>query len=57
MTSDNCFLVHLFDAASGTPVAVIVADTLGMMRTGATGGLAARCLSRPESSLPPVPTH
>ena len=47
----NRFLVHLFDAATGAPTAVIAADTLGMMRTGATGGLAARCLSRPESAV------
>lgn len=46
----NRFLVHLFDAATGGPTAVIAADTLGMMRTGAAGGLAARCLSRPESA-------
>ncbi len=47
----NRFLVHLFDAASGAPVAVIAADFLGMMRTGATGGLAVRCLSRPQAAV------
>jgi ornithine cyclodeaminase len=47
----NRFLVHLFDAASGAPLAVIAADYLGMMRTGATGGLAARCLSRPQATV------
>lgn len=47
----NCFFVHLFDAASGAPLAVLAADALGMMRTGAAGGLAARCLSRPESAV------
>ncbi len=43
------FLVHLFDAADGRLQAVIEADTLGMMRTGAAGGIAARHLSRPEA--------
>lgn len=45
------FLVHLFDATNGTLLAVIQADTLGMMRTGAAGGVAAKYLSRPESSV------
>jgi ornithine cyclodeaminase len=30
---------------------VLAADALGMMRTGAAGGLAARCLARPESAV------
>jgi len=47
----NRFFVHLFDAADGTPLAVIEADTLGMMRTGATGGIAAKYLARPESAV------
>jgi len=45
------FLVHLFDAASGALQAVIEANTLGMMRTGAAGGIAARYLSRPEAGI------
>jgi alanine dehydrogenase len=45
------FLVHLFDAASGELQAVIEADFLGMMRTGAAGGVAAKYLSRPESAV------
>ncbi|MDP1651805.1 MAG: ornithine cyclodeaminase family protein [Rhodocyclaceae bacterium] len=45
------FLVHLFDAADGTLLAVIEADYLGMMRTGAAGGVAAKYLARPESSV------
>ncbi|MEW6512869.1 MAG: ornithine cyclodeaminase family protein [Pseudomonadota bacterium] len=45
------FLVHLFDAANGKPLAVIEADFLGMMRTGAAGGIAAKYLSRPESAV------
>lgn len=45
------FMVHLFDAATGAPLAAIEADYLGMMRTGAAGGLAAKYLSRPESAV------
>ncbi|HSD39415.1 MAG TPA: ornithine cyclodeaminase family protein [Rhodocyclaceae bacterium] len=45
------FLLHLFRADSGEPLAVIEADLLGMMRTGAAGGLAARCLSRPDARV------
>jgi alanine dehydrogenase len=40
------FLVHLFDAATGRLLAVIEADFLGMMRTGAAGGIAAKHLAR-----------
>lgn len=43
------FLVHLFDAASAAPLAVIEADTLGMMRTGAAGGVAAKWLARADA--------
>jgi ornithine cyclodeaminase len=45
------FLVHLFDAADGKLQAVIEADYLGMMRTGAAGGVAAKFLARPESAV------
>jgi ornithine cyclodeaminase len=45
------FLVHLFDAVDGTPLAVIAADMLGMMRTGAAGGVAAKWLARPEARV------
>jgi len=45
------FLVHLFDAAAGKPLAVIEADFLGMMRTGAAGGVAVKFLARPEASV------
>ena len=44
------FLVHLFDAVDGKPQAIIEADFLGMMRTGAAGGIAAKHLSRPEAA-------
>jgi len=49
--SGNRFLVHLFDAATGRLKAVIEADYLGMMRTGAASGVAARWLARPDSSV------
>jgi ornithine cyclodeaminase len=49
--SGNRFLVHLFDAASGVLRAVISADYLGMMRTGAASGVAARWLARPGASV------
>ncbi len=45
------FWVHLFDATNGDPVAVLEADRLGMMRTGAAGGVAAKWLARPESRV------
>ena len=43
------FLVHLFDTANGEPLAIMEADYLGMMRTGAAGGIAAKYLARPEA--------
>jgi ornithine cyclodeaminase len=49
--SGNRFLVHLFDAASGRLRAVIEADYLGMIRTGAVSGVAAKWLARPDSTM------
>ncbi len=49
--SGNRFLVHLFDAASGRLRAVLEADYLGMMRTGAASGIASRWLARPDSRV------
>jgi ornithine cyclodeaminase len=49
--SGNRFLVHLFDAASGRLRAVLESDYLGMIRTGATSGLAAQTLARPDSKV------
>lgn len=49
--SGNRILVHLFDAASGSLLAVIEADYLGMMRTGAASGVAAKWLARPDSTV------
>ncbi|HEX5127868.1 MAG TPA: ornithine cyclodeaminase family protein [Rhodocyclaceae bacterium] len=40
------FWLHLFDSRSGEPLAVMEANLLGMMRTGAAGGVAARRLAR-----------
>lgn len=45
------FWVHLFDATNGDPVAVLEADRLGMTRTGAAGGVAAKWLARPDASV------
>lgn len=49
--SGNRFLVHLFDAASGNLRAVLAADFLGMMRTGAASGVAAKYLACPDSRV------
>lgn len=49
--SGNRFLVHLFDAASGELQAIIEADYLGMVRTGAASGVAAKYLARPDSAV------
>ena len=49
--SGNRFLVHLFDAATGRLKAVIEADYLGMIRTGAASGVAARWLARSDASV------
>jgi alanine dehydrogenase len=43
------FVVVLFDAAQGELAAVIEADRLGQLRTGAASGVAARHLARAES--------
>jgi ornithine cyclodeaminase len=43
------FLVHVFDAASGRLQGIIEADRLGMMRTGAAGGVAAKYLTRADA--------
>lgn len=48
------FWVHLFDAVSGEPVAVLEADRLGMMRTGAACGVAAKWLAREDARVAAV---
>ena len=47
--SGNRFFVHLFDCGSGAPLAIIEANWLGMMRTGAAAGVATRWLARPDA--------
>src|SRR5947209_8901759 len=44
------FHVGLFDGESGAPVALIEADYLGQMRTGAASGVATKCLARPDAA-------
>src|ERR1700726_940721 len=45
------FWLTLFDAADGRPRALIEADWLGQMPTGAAAGLPTKYLARPESSV------
>jgi alanine dehydrogenase len=45
------FWVCLFDAADGQPRAVMEADWLGRMRTGAASGLATKYLARRDASV------
>jgi ornithine cyclodeaminase len=45
------FLVYAFDAGRGNLDAIVEANLLGMTRTGAAGGVAAKWLSRPESRV------
>ena len=45
------FMVHLFDAATGRPLAMIEANRLGMLRTGAASGVAAQYLARPDAAV------
>lgn len=49
--SGNWFLVYLFDATSGEMSAVVEANYLGMIRTGAASGVAARWLARPDTHI------
>ena len=45
------FLVYLFDAERGSLEAVVEANHLGMMRTGAAGGVAAKWLAREDARV------
>lgn len=45
------FLVHVFSASTGALRAVLEADLLGMMRTGAASGVATRWLARPDAKV------
>lgn len=46
-----CFHVMLYSAESGEPLALIEADKLGQMRTGAASGVATRHLSKTNSRV------
>lgn len=43
----NRFLIHLYDGSSGALRAMISADLLGMIRTGAASGVASRWMANP----------
>lgn len=45
------FHVWLYDINSGAPVAVIEANRLGQMRTGAATGVATRMMARPDAAV------
>ena len=45
------FIVYVFSAERGNLEGIVEANLLGMIRTGAAGGVAARLLSRPESKV------
>ena len=45
------FLVLLYDAASGDLLAMIEADRLGQMRTGAASGVATKYMARPSADV------
>src|SRR5205809_2905740 len=45
------FLVYAFDAGRGNLDAIVEANLLGMTRTGAAGGVAAKWLARPEAKV------
>ena len=45
------FLVYVFSAERGNLEAIVEANYLGMMRTGAAGGVAAKWLARPDAKV------
>jgi len=45
------FLVHAFSAENGRLEGIVEANRLGMMRTGAAGGVAAKWLARPDAKV------
>ncbi len=45
------FFFHLFDAATGEPLALFEANYLGQIRTGAASGLATDLLANPEAQV------
>ncbi len=45
------FWFHLFDGATGTPVALLQANRLGQRRTGAASGVATKYLANPDAAF------
>ncbi len=45
------FHVHLYDLTKGPHLAMVEANHLGIVRTGAASGVATRCLARPNASI------
>lgn len=45
------FFFHLFDSNTGEYLAIIAADKLGQMRTGAASGVATKFLARPDARI------
>ena len=45
------FMVFVFDASSGEPVAAVEAGRLGQLRTGAASAVASRRMARPDSRV------
>ena len=45
------FIVYVFDAGRGSLDAIVEANYLGMIRTGAAGGVAAKWLARPDARV------
>ena len=43
------FVVHLYDVTSGALLAILEADRLGQLRTGAASGVATKYLARPDA--------
>lgn len=49
--SQACFLVPLFDGRTAALLALIQADHLGQVRTGAASGIATRYMARPDAAV------
>lgn len=49
--SGTRFMVFLFDASSGEPLAALEAGRLGQLRTGAASAVASRHMARPDSRV------
>lgn len=45
------FKVHLYDAENGNPLAIIDANEIGRLRTGAATGIATKYMAKKESSI------